>query len=345
MKCIPILKKCLPLFLLIVSLPTAAQQKDSSNIINFYSLETDMTIPNAPEAIAEGEKLFALECAECHALCRQGIGPALASVTERRPLMWLITFIKNPRNMINQGDPYANHLFENYGNKLMPEFDYLSEQEILNILAYIRDKSESEFDPPSGPPVDEERVLPDYGEEYATAYYRNDSAIMFPMDEERILNGKRLFQLHCDACHDFCKSEEGPALSSVTDRRPLPWLLSFIKNPQQMMDEGDSYAKYLHSHYDLVMPSFSFLKEDEIIDILAYIKDETAAPVEVAGSVSNKNLENPENVQTPYADQGRDFQEAKPPGRHWTAIVSYVFVVALTIAVLVFVLMRFWKRL
>lgn len=338
---------CLIVFILL-SGSVYSQERDSANIINYYALDTDLEIPETQSAIASGEQLFARHCNECHAFCSQSIGPALASVTERRPLVWLLAFIKNPRNVINQGDPYANHLFQQYGNKLMPEFDRLmSDQEILNILGYIQEKSDGEFNVSTGEPYEPEKVAPQYGEEYATEYYQNDSVLDFPMDNERILKGKQLFQDHCQICHEFCSSEQGPALSSVTDRRPLTWLTSFIKNPQRMIDEGDSYAQHLHSNYNLVMPPFDFLEDEDIIDILAYIRDATSAPVHIAGSVSGRSQDSQNaDEEGPYShiDTSREIHgaERRPS---WISIASYSLLGLGTIALLIFLLSRVWKKL
>ncbi|MDQ3534398.1 MAG: c-type cytochrome [Bacteroidota bacterium] len=87
-----------------------------------------------------GKSLFTNECTVCHALDRKLIGPALAGVTERRPIPWLISFIRNSSKVIQSGDDYAVNLFNQYNKMQMPAFAY-SDEEILSILAYIEQES------------------------------------------------------------------------------------------------------------------------------------------------------------------------------------------------------------
>jgi cytochrome c2 len=56
-----------------------------------------------------------------------------------------------------------------------------------------------------------------------------------PSDRESIDNGETLFLNNCNVCHALSIERIGPALSTVTKKRPLPWLLGFIKNSQSMI--------------------------------------------------------------------------------------------------------------
>ena len=46
-------------------------------------------------AIAAGDALFKGNCAQCHAVNEQVVGPALGGITKRRPISWIIPWIKN----------------------------------------------------------------------------------------------------------------------------------------------------------------------------------------------------------------------------------------------------------
>jgi len=103
-----------------------------------------------------------------------------------------------------------------------------------------------------------------------------DSGDGLPVDEEAISNGKTLFQNNCKVCHAIHEQVVGPALKDVHERRPLPWLLSFIKNSQKVIQGGDEYANELYQEYNQTqMPSFAF-SDDEVKAVLAYIKQESA---------------------------------------------------------------------
>jgi mono/diheme cytochrome c family protein len=45
-------------------------------------------------AIAAGDALFKNNCAQCHAVNDKVVGPALAGIAKRRPISWLIPWVK-----------------------------------------------------------------------------------------------------------------------------------------------------------------------------------------------------------------------------------------------------------
>ncbi|GAL85038.1 hypothetical protein MYP_2266 [Sporocytophaga myxococcoides] len=95
-----------------------------------------------------------------------------------------------------------------------------------------------------------------------------------PSDRESIDKGETLFLNNCNVCHAIPVERIGPALSTVTKKRSLTWLLGFIKNSQSMITAGDTHAVFIFRSYNnTVMPSFKKLSDDDIFDILAYIQD------------------------------------------------------------------------
>ena len=203
------------------------------------------TIPTYNYLVRSGEALFTKHCTECHALEWDEVGPALASVHKKRPLNWLIRYIKNPKAVMESGDEYANQLYQQY-DTLMPSFSFLTDDQIFAILAYI--KSESVKDE-------------------------------IPTSEEFVLRGKDIFAQHCLQCHEVGLQKFGPALASVYKRRPIPWLMAFIRNSQEVIMSGDEYAVFLYERYNnMVMPEFEYLTDEDIFAVLAYIKEETEPP-------------------------------------------------------------------
>ncbi len=89
-----------------------------------------------------GEKLFKQDCAACHALDKQLIGPALGGVVEKIKTEqnldtdWLHKWIKDNKALRASGDKYANELFEKFNKVEMLAFPNLSDQEINDILEY-----------------------------------------------------------------------------------------------------------------------------------------------------------------------------------------------------------------
>ncbi len=117
-------------------------------LVSFLSLPNnafaqDGELPTSEEAIANGEKLFKNNCAVCHQVQNKMVGPALKNVYERRELPWLLNFIKNSQKVIQGGDEYAVNLYNEYGKAVMPNFDYFADEEIKNILGYIKYQTEN----------------------------------------------------------------------------------------------------------------------------------------------------------------------------------------------------------
>lgn len=88
-------------------------------------------------AIAAGDGLFKNNCAQCHAVNDKVVGPALAGITKRRSIGWLIPWVKNSSKVIASGDEYAVKLFNDNGKQQMPAFLQLSDKDIKNIVAWV----------------------------------------------------------------------------------------------------------------------------------------------------------------------------------------------------------------
>lgn len=89
---------------------------------------------------AAGRNLFQNNCQICHSVNKNLTGPALAGVENRGP--WkdkkmLIKWVKNPASMMN--DAYAKELLKQYNGQLMPSFSQLSDRDIENIFAYVKE--------------------------------------------------------------------------------------------------------------------------------------------------------------------------------------------------------------
>jgi len=87
-------------------------------------------------AVAAGDALFNGNCAQCHAVNEQVVGPALAGISKRRPISWLIPWVKNSSKVVASGDDYAVALFNKFNKQQMPSFA-LSDKEIVSIMAYV----------------------------------------------------------------------------------------------------------------------------------------------------------------------------------------------------------------
>lgn len=93
-------------------------------------------------AIAAGDALFKGNCAQCHAINDVVVGPALKDVHKRRPISWLIPWIRNSSKMVASGDEYAVKIYNQYQKQQMPSFA-LTDAEITSIVSYIAAESEN----------------------------------------------------------------------------------------------------------------------------------------------------------------------------------------------------------
>ena len=90
-------------------------------------------------------------------------------------------------------------------------------------------------------------------------------------DSLTIAAGEKSFNINCSGCHNFRQDAIGPQLSGLTNVISADWIANFIKDPQQLINSKDAHAVQLHEKYKTMMPSFSWLKEDEIKNIVAFI--------------------------------------------------------------------------
>lgn len=101
--------------------------------LSLFAQDGAADLPGDPE---NGRRLFNAQCAACHKLDKRLVGPAMAGVTERRSQEWLIRWIRNNAELRASGDRDAIAIFEEYNRSAMPAFPLLSDQDILDILAY-----------------------------------------------------------------------------------------------------------------------------------------------------------------------------------------------------------------
>ena len=102
--------------------------------------------------IQKGKSLFNSQCAACHKLNRNLVGPALKGVSAKYEKDWLYSWIKNSQALIKSGDPQAVAIYEEWNKVAMNAFPNLSNDDIDNILAYT-DYVPPKPTPPPGAPV------------------------------------------------------------------------------------------------------------------------------------------------------------------------------------------------
>jgi mono/diheme cytochrome c family protein len=225
-------------------------------LIFINSTASGQNIPTDKVSLAKGEQLFLHNCFPCHETGKEVIGPALVNIPEKRPVNWLLRFIKNSQQLIIENDSIAAFLYEQYNHNTMPAFYKFSDEDILAILGYINKKSLTEF---------KEDIQ-----------HKDEPGI--------ILQGKQLFSDNCSHCHAIGHQIIGPGLASIPKTRTKAWLMDFIKNSQGVIKSGEPHANFLYEKFNNTkMPSFSFLPDENIEAILLYIQNESESPNYIAG--------------------------------------------------------------
>jgi cytochrome c2 len=119
----------------------------SSILILFISLFSlpafSQDIPTEAASISAGKQLFDANCKTCHRVDKKLVGPALAGVYDRAPSIdWIKSFVKNSSAVIASGEPYAVNLYNQFNKTQMTAFTSLKDQDIMNVLAYIKSETE-----------------------------------------------------------------------------------------------------------------------------------------------------------------------------------------------------------
>jgi mono/diheme cytochrome c family protein len=105
-----------------------------------------VALASAAPARADGDADdFRANCASCHTIGGGRItGPDLKGVTTRRPKEWLVGFIRDPKGVIDSGDPYAARLLADARGVLMPNIAGMTAKRAEGLLALIEAESKLE---------------------------------------------------------------------------------------------------------------------------------------------------------------------------------------------------------
>lgn len=153
-----------------------------------------------------------------------------------------------------------------------------------------------------------------------------------PSDEAAINAGKSLFQTNCKTCHKVHEKLVGPALADVYNRAPsIDWIKAFVKNSSAVIASGDAYAVAKFEEYNkLQMTAFTTLKDEDILNILAYIKAETDKGTET--------------VATPAPGAQQATTEQGVPSEYLNLIMAGMLLILLLLLVILVFLVSAIKR-
>lgn len=157
--------------------------------------------PTDKKTLAAGKQLFNSNCASCHAIDHEEIGPRLGGITHLLPAKALTEFIQNPGKVIDSGEPRAVALSKKY-NMVMMSYDFLKPAEINSILAYI--DNETKLNPIEPLVVESEKTVSQSNERFGTPVIKSG------------------IQIELEDFVQIPPSSDKPPLTRIANMRPHP---------------------------------------------------------------------------------------------------------------------------
>lgn len=88
---------------------------------------------------------FRSNCMSCHTIGGGRLtGPDLKNVTQRKDRAWLVTFMQDPKSVIDSGDPYAQELVKAARGVVMPTLPAMTRARVEALLSLIEAESKLE---------------------------------------------------------------------------------------------------------------------------------------------------------------------------------------------------------
>lgn len=97
-----------------------------------------------------------------------------------------------------------------------------------------------------------------------------------PLDKAMVSSGKDVYELKCSSCHKLDNTKlVGPGWKGVTERRKPEWIMNFVTNVDQMLNE-DPQAMAMLEECLVRMPNQN-LSEKDARNVLEFMLDNDAA--------------------------------------------------------------------
>jgi mono/diheme cytochrome c family protein len=214
------------------------------------------------EAKSEGQKLYDTYCLSCHGEDLNGQGRVSALLDPY------------PRNfskyqfVASYEERFKDSILNGVAGTAMPAWkNVLSEQEIETLIQFIEDKSLENA------PENFVRIqanLPKPGDPERRDY-KNKGTLLVEGDPER---GYEAFQTACASCHGKLANGKGPEAYLLGHALPRNLINNEFFNQEGISDER-LYQSILLGVAGAPMPSHDHLKDQTILDLIAFIRSNT----------------------------------------------------------------------
>ena len=101
-------------------------------------MRSDVVYSNQSKSEHPGLKIFLSNCKHCHRLDKELIGPPLRNSFKTRDSTWFVKMTVSANELISSGDTLATRIFNDYNQTQHPDFKVLSEQQLTDLIAYLR---------------------------------------------------------------------------------------------------------------------------------------------------------------------------------------------------------------
>jgi protein SCO1/2 len=127
----------LPEALIATLLGRMQQHKFTASMANVSYAQTTALPP-----ARTGEDLFNSRCTACHTIGKgDRLGPDLQDVVSKRERSWLVRWLQEPNKMLEEKDPLATALFNQYGKVPMPNLK-LTDKNALDLIEFLQTESQ-----------------------------------------------------------------------------------------------------------------------------------------------------------------------------------------------------------
>ena len=96
-----------------------------------------------------------------------------------------------------------------------------------------------------------------------------------PALADKAIEGKKIFNTNCAACHKLDKLMTGPALRGVSKAHDYPYdnyLYEFLTKEDSLRKKNDSFTKALNSEYDYQYDHAFKLSQSDFNQLMTYIE-------------------------------------------------------------------------